>query len=174
MALDADYIIYSYYCDCQGIDSNNRVVYNIPMICAADNCNRNDSKRRLKMGYCDAHYQRFYFNKDIEENNPVKEYAKRGTGLKLIMAAVKQNNERCLDWPLGQDSRGYGAIFYKGKRYKAHRLTRIIFDGIDEPPSDVFACHRCDNRLCYNPNHVYWGTAKTNKQDQYAYYNLKQ
>ena len=48
------------------------------MICKVENCNRNDDKRRLKMGYCDAHYQRIYFDKDLNEETPVKEYPKHG------------------------------------------------------------------------------------------------
>jgi len=146
------------------------------MICLVEKCQRDDSKRRFKMGYCDAHYQRVYFHKDPIEINPVKEYAKRGSGLKLIKQVSAQDNERCVEWAFGKDDKGYGAIFYRGKRYKAHRLSKMFADSLEdkEPPRTVFACHRCDNRLCINPKHVYWGTAKSNKSDQTTYYYLNQ
>lgn len=32
-------------------------------------------------------------------------------------------------------------------------------------PSHLFVCHRCDNKLCDEPNHWFVGTAKDNTQD---------
>lgn len=29
-------------------------------------------------------------------------------------------------------------------------------------------CHRCGNRLCCNPRHLYWGTAEDNRRDRYG------
>lgn len=121
------------------------------------------------MGYCDAHYQRLYLAKDVKEKRPIKQYAKRGDGIKLLKQRVEIDNPECMLWPYGQDNKGYGAVFYKGKRYKAHRLARIFFDGIENPPSDVFACHKCDNSLCINPRHIYWGDAESNCLDRFLY-----
>lgn len=121
------------------------------------------------MGYCDGHYQRLYLMKDLKVNKPVKVYCERGAGLKLLKRLAKGKTDHCVIWPYGKDSKGYGAIYYKGKRLKAHRAAKILMDNINEPPKEVFACHKCDNSLCVNPRHIYWGDAKTNIDDKYIF-----
>ena len=32
----------------------------------------------------------------------------------------------------------------------------------------IHVCHACNNAKCSNPNHLYWGTAKENREDQIA------
>lgn len=139
------------------------------MKCRVDNCNREDTKRRFKMGYCDGHYQRIYLNDDLNERSPVKEYAKRGAGVEFLKRISKTDTSGCINWKYGKDSKGYGQVFYKGKRIKAHRLARMFYEDVEELPKDVFACHKCDNSLCVNPLHVYFGDAKTNVDDKYLY-----
>ena len=121
------------------------------------------------MGYCDAHYQRIYFDKDTKEAKPVKEYAKRGEGVAFLRRLAKTNTSGCVNWKYGKDSKGYGQVFYKKKRIKAHRLARMFYENIEDLPKDSFACHKCDNRLCVNPLHVYFGNAKTNTDDRYLF-----
>jgi len=37
------------------------------------------------------------------------------------------------------------------------------------PPVDaMMACHTCDNPICCNPGHLWWGTAAENMQDASA------
>lgn len=138
------------------------------MICAVDNCQRNDSKRRFKMGYCDAHYQRIYFSNDTKDDKPVKEYAKRGSGVELLKKVANTDSGVCIDWPYGKDSNGYGQVFYNKRRIKAHRVVLMIRDG-EDPGKEVFACHKCDNSLCINPQHLYWGDAKSNAIDRFTF-----
>lgn len=58
---------------------------------------------------------------------------------------------------------GYGAIKYKGKMYKAHRISyQLAFGKIQ---SGLFVCHKCDNHKCVRPNHLFLGTAKDNNDD---------
>jgi len=71
----------------------------------------------------------------------------------------------CWNWKGGINSAGYGQCYYFG-RYNAagaHRVSWIITNG--EVPSGKLILHKCDNKLCCNPNHLYCGTYKDNQND---------
>jgi len=55
--------------------------------------------------------------------------------------------------------RGAGSYYFKG--LLAHILDTTVPKG-----SKIHLCHACNNGNCGNPNHLYWGTAKENRQDQ--------
>jgi len=69
----------------------------------------------------------------------------------------------CWKWT-GPIKDGYGVIWRGKVQYGAHRLIKSLIDGISVT-SDVFACHRCNNPICVNPSHIYWGDALTNMHD---------
>ena len=56
-----------------------------------------------------------------------------------------------------------------GKRYFPHRLSCEIYHGLDPTNSHLFACHKCEHRNCWNPDHLYIGTNHQNQRDEWEF-----
>lgn len=59
---------------------------------------------------------------------------------------------------------GYGQCGFNGKNRTSHRVSWMLHIG--EIPKDKILCHKCDNKLCVNPSHMYIGTHATNMLDR--------
>lgn len=86
---------------------------------------------------------------------------------KWFWGRVDQSGGEDACWPwrgrVMASRRGYGRLTFKGRMVGAHRMALTISSGADRP--DRFACHSCDNPVCCNPKHLFWGTHQDNMDD---------
>lgn len=72
-------------------------------------------------------------------------------------------NSGCWLYVGAWDGGGYG-IFRIVGTIRAHRASWIIYRG--KIPGDLFVLHKCDCRICVNPDHLYLGTQAQNIRDR--------
>lgn len=84
------------------------------------------------------------------QNRPFWSYVQKGPG--------------CWIWTGAVDRSGYGIVTRRPNRWNAHRLAWFLTNG--EIPAGRLICHRCDNRLCCRPDHLYVGTPQDNALDR--------
>lgn len=84
---------------------------------------------------------------------------KKGRELWTILEerSIPEPNTGCLLW-LGATSSGYAMIMFHNRLFSVPRL--ILGLG----PGEV-ACHRCDQRACIEPKHLYVGSQMDNLID---------
>ena len=84
--------------------------------------------------------------------------------IKRFWAKVSKDVEdQCWEWTAAKQTKGYGCVSVQGKIKLAHRVAYEI--SVGEIPDGKFVLHKCDNRCCVNPNHLFLGNHKDNMND---------
>lgn len=80
-----------------------------------------------------------------------------------LLSKIEKKDSGCWEWQSMTRPDGYGMVWKDGKNQRAHR---VIFEEFKHPLTrkDIL-CHKCDNRKCVNPDHIFVGTRSDNVKD---------
>ena len=82
-----------------------------------------------------------------------------------VTANTVRTHGGCWLWQGSRARNGYGHTGYRGDTRIVHRK---LYEVIHDVTLDrwVYVCHRCDVKLCCNPDHLWIGTPKDNMHDR--------
>lgn len=129
--------------------------------CTMDGCSKTVYPKSLKKGLCRTHYNQ----QDLQKRRKpdFKSLQEETIEEKFWKKVKRQNADDCWEWQSALDKDGYGNFFFRKQKVRAHRYSYALHH--HAIVAKQYVLHKCDNRKCVNPNHLFLGNAKSNYDD---------
>lgn len=79
------------------------------------------------------------------------------------ISRLRYDTEECIEFKGVIGNTGYGQLTLNYKRISAHRYSYMVHVG--DVPDGLSILHKCNNKVCINPRHLYAGTQADNMAD---------
>lgn len=117
------------------------------------------SRKGYKNSFCDRSCMEQYAKRTAQQRD--KEHENFRFWAKVNKLGEGEND--CWEWVGSIGKSGYG-VFQRGyRKYASHRISWELANGAI--PDEQFVLHRCDNRACVRPDHLFLGSHWDNMQD---------
>lgn len=85
----------------------------------------------------------------------------------VLLQNRKISASGCWEWQGAKSPQGYGMLRVGLSPKGVHRISAYVFLKFDLR-SKLLICHKCDNKKCFNPDHLFTGTVADNMNDMYT------